>query len=193
MGNLFPQRRSKQADRQPVTILHLVHHEAALDGAETLYGTEGIDEEVVVVLHVGSIDLQKEIEIPRYVVTFRHLGDILDPRDEVMRDLAAHAAQAYAAINYESPAEAGGAQHRRIALNISFRLETSHALEYGSGGKMDLQSQVLHCDTTVFLKCFQYLDVGLVEFLGHGGRGFFCLPGVFQRPALHNFYKNNKS
>ena len=65
MEKTFPLRRSKQADRQSVTILDLVHHEAALDGAETLYGTEGIDEEVVIVLHVGSIDLQKEIEIPR--------------------------------------------------------------------------------------------------------------------------------
>ena len=58
---------------------------------------------------------------------------------------------------------------------------------------MDLQSQVLHGYTAVFLESFQYLDVGLVEFLGHGGRVFFCIQGVFQRPALHNFYKNNKS
>ena len=57
-------RRLKQADRQTVTVLDFVHHETALNGAETLYGTEGVDEEVVVILHVGSIDLQQEIEIP---------------------------------------------------------------------------------------------------------------------------------
>ena len=130
-----------------------------MDGAEALDGAEGIDQEVVVVLHVRRIDFQEEIEVAGDVVAFRHLGNVLDAGDKVVGYVLAHASEADAAEDYEAAPQAGRAEDRRVALDAAAGFQAAHALEDGGGREVDLEGKVLYGDASVFLKGLQYEDV----------------------------------
>ena len=48
---------------QAVILLDLIHYERALDGAEAFYLPQYVDKEMVVVFHVGGVNLQQVVEL----------------------------------------------------------------------------------------------------------------------------------
>ncbi len=59
-------------------VLDLVHHEGRENGADGVDVSQDIDDELIVVLHIGSLDFQEIVVFPGDVVAFRHLGDVPD-------------------------------------------------------------------------------------------------------------------
>ena len=164
-------------ERKADGSLDRIHHEGALDGAQTLDRAQHIYAEFVVILHVGRVDFQQIVELPGNIVTFRDFGDVLDALHEVVRDVLAHPAEFHAAEDEESLAQLRGVQDGGIALDDAGGFQPADPVEDRRGGKMDPLCEFLDADAAVFLEDFQELEVGLVQLMRFHGRGFFCRTG----------------
>lgn len=153
---------SEAAHRNAYGCLDRIHYEGTLDGAQALDGSQYVDAELIVVLHVGGIDLQQIVEFSGNIVAFGHFGDVLHPGHKVVGDFLAHTPQFNAAEYNESLSQLGGIEYGGIPFYDAGRLHPVHAVEYRRGGKMDLLGELLDGDAAVFLEDFQDLEVGLV-------------------------------
>ena len=99
---------------QGVGVLDLVHHEGRENGADGVDVSQDIDDELIVVLHIGSLDFQEIIVLPGYVVTFRHLRDVFDHGNEIPGHGTAHLLQLHGAEYREAPSQLFRIQHGHI-------------------------------------------------------------------------------
>lgn len=52
----FLVKQAEYSDVYPILMLHFIHHEGAFEGAEAVDGAEDVEDEFLVVLHVGGMD-----------------------------------------------------------------------------------------------------------------------------------------
>lgn len=74
-----------QSDSQAVVGLDFVHHKGAFKGGDRVQAAKDLVHKILVIFHVGGIDLQQIVKGSRYVVAFRYLGT--KHIDDIIADL----------------------------------------------------------------------------------------------------------
>lgn len=80
------------SDTDAVFVFDFLHDEDTLDAGDILMSADNVEQELLVVLHVGCLDAQQIVETARYVVTFCHLSDVFNHVGELVSTFGIHAA-----------------------------------------------------------------------------------------------------
>ena len=162
-------------------MLYLVHGKGAFDGGHAFDAPQGVEQKLLIVLHVVGMDFQQVVEVARDVVAFSHLRHLHDALREVVGNVSVELAELHLAKHYEALVELVGIHHRDVALDEALALQSAPALEHGSGREVDLRGQFLVGQAGIVLECLQDEQVGAVEAFdyGHIGEGVLGLKKDF--------------
>ena len=157
-------------------MLDLVHDEGGLDGADGVDRAEDVDDEFVVVFHVGGVDLQQVDELAGDVVALGDLGDVLDDPYEVHRHVPAHLLELDGAEDLEAEVEFFGVEDGDIFEDVAVPFEAFEPLEDRGGGEVNAGGELFGRQAGVFLQQAQEFEVGFVEGGGIHGIKFYGMP-----------------
>ena len=144
-------------------VLDFFHDEGAFEGAEHGEGAEYVEQELLVVFHVGAMYAQHVVEPAGYVVTFGDFVDVHYGLAELTGCLCVEGGELYAAVHDESFVESLGIQYGDVAADVAVALEASDALVCGGGAKVDFLCQLLGGEACVLLEGSEEGDVGGVQ------------------------------
>ena len=146
-----------------VLIFHFGHDESAFPRVETFDGAQGVEHEVLVAVHVLSVDFEHVVEAAGDVVAFGDFGDGLYGLDESVHHLAVEFLELSVAIDDEALVELVHVEHGDVFLYEAFAFEPFHALIDGGGGEVDFGCKFFCGEPGVFLQDAHYLHVDVVE------------------------------
>ena len=105
-----------------IRMLDLVHHEGALQGAQALDRPQYIEDELLIILHVGRMDLEQVVVVAGDVVAFRHLGDLLDHIRKRVGNLPVDPLELHITEDDEPLVELLGIQNGYVFLDVALIL-----------------------------------------------------------------------
>src|SRR3712207_1293981 len=84
-------------DGHATGALHLADDENAVEAAYALYVTQGVEHEVLIILHVTGIDLDEKVEIAAGVEAFGNFADVLHGVHKLLNEFVGVLFEAYVA------------------------------------------------------------------------------------------------
>ena len=147
-----------------IRMLDLVHHEGALQGAQALDRPQYIEDELLIILHVGRMDLEQVVVVAGDVVAFRHLGDLLDHIRKRVGNLPVDPLELHVAEDDEPLVELLGIQNGYVFLDVALILQPFQPFEHRRGGEADTGCELFDRQSGILLKRPEDLQVGLVQF-----------------------------
>ena len=146
-------------------VFDFLHDEGGQDAADGVDRTQHVDDEFVVVFHVGRMDLQQVVVLAGNVVALGHLGDFLDDGNEAPGRVAAHLLEFDGAEDDKAEIQFLRIQHGDVLFDEAAALQPFQAFEDGGGGEVDAGGQLLGGQAGVLLQAAQDGQVGGVEAL----------------------------
>lgn len=144
-------------------MLEFVHDEDALYGGYVGKPGEHVEQEALVVFHVGGKNLEEKIVGSADVVALGHFWNALHRGAEAIHYFGTQPLHLYGAENGEAPVELFSVDDGDIAVNEAFALQTPYALEYGRGTQIYARGEFFGGKAGVCLKLAENADVGFVE------------------------------
>ena len=139
------------------------HDEGALDGGDIVVAADDVQQELLVVAHVGRLDAEQIVKASGDVVALGDLGDAAHQRSEGLCPFDAELAQLDAAENCEASVQLRRVKDCGVLLDVTEAFQTLHALISRSGGQMYLRSQLFIGETGVLLEGTEDVEVLGVE------------------------------
>lgn len=144
-------------------MFDFVHHEGALQGTKVVDVAKNVQNELLIVFHVGRMDFQQIVVTARDVVTFGDFRDAAHHTGEIFRYLAPDAAHLHTAKHNETTAKLFCIEHGHIAFDIAPLLQTLDALENGCGREIDHRRQLLGGEAGIFLQGTENFHVNGIQ------------------------------
>lgn len=145
-----------------VALLHLVHDENALDGCQVLDVAQLVEDEFLIVFHVGRAHLQQVIEGARRVVAFRDLRCALYAPGKGFGQFMVDLLELDLAEDEQALTHKLWVEYGDVALDISLTFEAFLAFEDGRWGQMNGFCQFFCGQFGILLQRFQELDVNFI-------------------------------
>ncbi len=152
-----------------------VEDEGALDVADGVESSEDVEDEVLVVFHVGGMDFEEVVELAGYVVAFGDLRECVYGRGEVVGYLVVDVFEFDVAEYEEAVVYFLHVEYGDIFFDYAVFFHTLDTFEYGCGGEVDLLREFFGCEMSVALECAEDHVVDFVEFVCHCCRCFYFL------------------
>lgn len=144
-------------------MLDFADYNHTVQATDAVYVAERVEHEVLIVLHVVGIHLDKEVIIARSVVALRDLVDALHPIHKLLYQVVGVLLEPDVAKRDDIVAHFARIYLRRIARDEPFALQTLLPFKRGRGRKMHPFGQFLDRQVGVLLQNAQHLDVDFVE------------------------------
>ena len=156
-------------------VFYFVHHEGGKDAADGVDGAEDVDDELVVVFHVRSVDFQEIIVLAGDVVALGDLRNVLDHGNEGLRRFPAHLLEFDRAEDDEAQVQFLRVQDGDVLLDEAAAFQALEPFEDGRGGKVYAGGELLGGQAGVLLQGAEDVQVGGVEEdVVHGQNIFPC-------------------
>ena len=143
--------------------------------------SQGIEHEVLIILHVPGIHLDLEIVITGGVVAFRYLVDGLHGIHELLNQVVGVLLQSDIAEHNHVVSHLVVIYYRSISLDVSLTLQSLLSLEGGRRGEVYSCGKLLHGESGVLLQQLEYLDIDFIEifFCSHYSFSFCFIVSLF--------------
>lgn len=135
-----------------IYMLHLIHHKSAFQRAQAVNGSQDIQDELLVILHVRCMYLQQVIVIARDIVTFRNFRNILYDSGKIIRYIPVQTTELYPAENDKPLVQFLSIKHGNVLFDVTLRLKPFHPLKNGSGRKMHTCRQFFRRQACILLQ-----------------------------------------
>ena len=106
-------------------------------------GAKHVEHKLLIVLHVGGVDFEQIVVLPRNVVTLCHLGNVGDGLGKVGRNVAPQTIHLDLAEYHKTAVELLGIEHGYVTLDYAVALHALYTLKHGGGAEVDTRCQLL--------------------------------------------------
>ncbi len=124
----------KCVHRDIVGVLDLANDNDAMEASDAVDVAEGVEHEILIVLHVVGINLDLEVIVARRVVTFRDLVNGLHGIHELLDEFMGMLLQSDVAEHNDVVSQSMMVHDRSISLDVSLSLQAFLTLKGGGGG-----------------------------------------------------------
>lgn len=144
-------------------MLHFFHDEGGLEGGYVLMSAYNVEEELLIVLHVGRLYAQEIVEGAADVVALRHLWYLTNHLGKGVGMFAVKATKLDAAEHRKAFVQLSGIKDSCILFDEAKAFKALHALVGRSGGEVNLGCKLFVGETGILLQSTEYVRVFLVE------------------------------
>ena len=159
-------------------ILDFANHDDAVEASDAVDVSQGVEHEILIILHVAGIHLDLEVVIASGIVALRYLVDGLHGIHELLNQIVGVLLQSDIAEHNHVVSHLVMIHYRSISLDVSLTLQSLLSLEGGRRGEVYSCGKFLHCESRVLLQQLEYLDIDFVEI-------FFCSHCSFISNFIH--------
>ena len=125
-------------------ILDFANHDDAVETSDAVDISQGVEHEVLIILHVPGINLYLEVVIAGGVVAFRYLVDGLHGIHELLNQVVGVLLQSDIAEHNHVVSHFVVIYYRSISLDVSLTLQSLLSLEGGRRGEVYSCGKFLH-------------------------------------------------
>ena len=136
-----------------------VHDENTFEGSQIFDAAQHIQDETLVVFHVGSMNLQQVIETARYVVAFGDFRNIGDDPGKFGGYIVIYPLQLDFTKDHKTLVQFIGIQYGDVLLDIAVRFQSFQSFEYRCGRQADFGGQFFGRQPGIFLQNTENLQV----------------------------------
>ena len=126
---------------------------------------DDVQQELLVIFHVGSLDAEQIVETSRNVIAFSHFGHLLHHVCEGLGQFAAEPAQFYRTEYRKALVQFLGIEDGGVLLDVSQPFQPLDPLGGGRRGQVDPGCQLLVAQSGIFLQGAQDVFVPFVELI----------------------------